>query len=147
MTWNLLSLSLLNLKAIPLLSVAVFTMETSRIGVPHGEMSKEAQTAMWHQQYHHHDSGIMSGATTTTHSIKGDEDDDYMKTTQMNFEWEQGFSDQDMHAMNEQFVSTRRYVTSCTLCLLECCMHTLCSKINSTTLKYCSIAFTWMVTW
>ena len=93
--------------------VAVFAMETSRIGVPHGEMSKEAQTAMWHQQYHHHDSGIMSGVTTTTHSIKGDEDDDYMKSTQMTFEWEQGFSDQDMHAMNEQFVSTRRYVASC----------------------------------
>lgn len=86
-------------------------METSRLGgIPHGEMSKEAQTAMWHQQYHHHDSGIMSGATTTTHSIKGDDDDDYMKTTHMTFEWEQGFSDQDMHAMNEQFVSTRRYV-------------------------------------
>ncbi|CAH3170762.1 unnamed protein product [Porites lobata] len=83
-------------------------METSRLGgIPHGEMSKEAQTAMWHQQYHHHDSGIMSGATTTTHSIKGDDDDDYMKTTHMTFEWEQGFSDQDMHAMNEQFVSTR----------------------------------------
>ena len=51
-------------------------METSRLGgIPHGEMSKEAQTAMWHQQYHHHDSGIMSGATTTTHSIKGDDAD------------------------------------------------------------------------
>lgn len=86
----------------------VFTMETGRIGVPHGEMSKEAQTAMWHHQYH--DSGIMSGATTTAHSTKGDEDDDYMKTSHMTFEWEQGFSDQEMHAMNEQFVSTRRLV-------------------------------------
>ena len=83
-------------------------METGRIRVPHGEMSKEAQTEMWHQQYH--DSGIMSGATTTAHSIKGDEDDDYMKTAHMTFEWEQGFSDQEMHAMNEQFVSTRRWV-------------------------------------
>lgn len=75
------------------------------MGIPHGEMSKQQQTAMWHQQYH--DSGIMSGATTTTHSVKGDDDDDYMKTTHMTFEWEQGFSDQDMHAMNEQFVSSR----------------------------------------
>ena len=84
-------------------------METGRIGVPHSEMSKEAQTAMWHQQYH--DSGIMSGATTTAHSTKGDDDDDYMKTTHMSFEWEQGFSEQEMQAMNEQFVSTRRWVS------------------------------------
>lgn len=83
-------------------------METHRLEMPRGEMSKEAQTAMWHQQYH--DSGIMSGATTTAHSMKGDEDDDYMKTSAMSFEWEQGFSEQEMHAMNEQFVSTRRYV-------------------------------------
>ena len=88
----------------------VFTMETSRIGLPHGEMSKDEQTAMWHHQYH--DSGIMSGATTTAHSIKGDDDDDYMKT-HMAFEWEQpGFSEQEMHAMNQQFVSTRRWVES-----------------------------------
>ena len=40
--------------------------------------------------------------------IKGDDDDDYMKT-HMAFEWEQpGFSEQEMHAMNQQFVSTRR---------------------------------------
>ncbi|XP_020632185.1 armadillo segment polarity protein-like [Orbicella faveolata] len=82
-------------------------METGRIGVPHGEMSKEAQTAMWTQHQQYHDSGIMSGVTTTAHSIKGDEDDDYMKTSHMQFEWETGFSDQEMHAMNEQFVSTR----------------------------------------
>lgn len=88
-------------------------METGRIGVPHGEMSKEAQTAMWTQHQQYHDSGIMSGVTTTAHSVKGDEDDDYMKTSHMQFEWETGFSDQEMHAMNEQFVSTRRFVTSC----------------------------------
>ena len=88
-------------------------METGRIGVPHGEMSKEAQTAMWTQHQQYHDSGIMSGVTTTAHSIKGDEDDDYMKTSHMQFEWETGFSDQEMHAMNEQFVSTRRLVSSC----------------------------------
>ena len=82
-------------------------METSRIGIPHGgEMSKEAQTAMWTQHQQYPDSGIMSSA----HSVKGDEDDEYMKTTHMTFEWETGFSDQEMHAMNEQFVSTRRLV-------------------------------------
>lgn len=85
-------------------------METSRTGIPHGQMSKEAHTAMWAQQQHYPDSGIMSGATTTAHSVKGDEDDDYMKTSHMTFEWETGFSDQEMHAMNEQFVSTRRFV-------------------------------------
>ena len=90
-------------------------METGRIGVPHGEMSKEAQTAMWTQHQQYHDSGIMSGVTTTAHSIKGDEDDDYMKTSHMQFEWETGFSDQEMRAMNEQFVSTRRLVSSCEL--------------------------------
>ena len=89
------------------LFVLAFKMETSRMGIPHGEMSKQQQTAMWHQQYH--DSGIMSGATTTTHSVKGDDDDDYMKAAHITFEWEQGFSDQDMHAMNEQFVSSRRW--------------------------------------
>lgn len=78
------------------------------MGLPRGEMNKNAQTTMWHQQYH--DSGIMSGATTTAHSVKGDEDDDYMKTTHMSFEWEQSFTDQEMQAMNEQFVSTRRSV-------------------------------------
>ncbi|XP_001647517.3 catenin beta [Nematostella vectensis] len=81
-------------------------METHGIGMQQGrDMNKDAQTAMWHQTYH--DSGIMSGATTTAHSVKGDEDDDYMKTTHMSFEWEQSFNDHEMQAMNEQFVSTR----------------------------------------
>ena len=100
-------------KFLKIIVLVGFTMETGRIGVPHGEMSKEAQTAMWTQHQQYHDSGIMSGVTTTAHSVKGDEDDDYMKTSHMQFEWETGFSDQEMHAMNEQFVSTRRFVTSC----------------------------------
>lgn len=78
----------------------------THMGLPMGDPNKSMETAMWTQQYH--DSGIMSGATTTAHSTKGDEDDDYMKTTHMGFEWEQSFTDTEMQAMNEQFVSTRR---------------------------------------
>ena len=80
------------------------------LGIPGREMSKEAQTAFWYQSHNLPDSGIMSGATTTAHSIKGDDDDEYMKTTTMSYEWEPGFTNQEYAAMDEQFVTSRRYV-------------------------------------
>lgn len=85
-------------------------METSSLGMPGREMSKEAQTAYWYQNVHGLDSGIMSGATTTAHSVKGDEDDDYIKSVTMNLETEWGsdpYAGQDYQAVHDQFVSTR----------------------------------------
>ena len=83
-------------------------MDTSSrsLGMPGREMSKEAQTQYWYHNHSMPDSGIMSGATTTAHSVKGDEDDDYMKN--IHYEWESTFTNQDYVAMDEQFISSRR---------------------------------------
>lgn len=79
-------------------------------GVPaynvQGPMSKEAQTFMWAQGV---DSGIQSGYTTAAPSVKGPMQEDEDMNTQYTFEWETGFGNEHMDAMNDQFNSTRSY--------------------------------------
>lgn len=74
-----------------------------------GQMSKEAQTFMWAQGV---DSGIQSGYTTAAPSVKGPMQEDEDMNTQYTFEWETGFGNEHMDAMNDQFNSTRRFVAS-----------------------------------
>eukprot|EP00112_Aurelia_sp_Birch-Aquarium-sp1_P020658 Seg538.8_Seg538.4 transcript_id=Seg538.8_Seg538.4/GoldUCD/mRNA.D3Y31 product="Catenin beta" protein_id=Seg538.8_Seg538.4/GoldUCD/D3Y31 len=71
-----------------------------------GQMSKEAQTFMWAQGV---DSGIQSGYTTAAPSVKGPMQEDEDMNTQYTFEWETGFGNEHMDAMNDQFNSTRSY--------------------------------------
>lgn len=73
-----------------------------------GQMSKEAQTAMW-TQGGYLDSGIQSGYTTAAPSMKGGVHDDEDMGEQFTFEWETGFGSEHMDAMNDQFNSTRSY--------------------------------------
>ena len=64
---------------------------------------------MWAQGV---DSGIQSGYTTAAPSVKGPMQEDEDMNTQYTFEWETGFGNEHMDAMNDQFNSTRRFVTS-----------------------------------
>jgi len=76
--------------------------------MPGGQMSKEAQTAMW-AHGGNLDSGIQSGYTTAAPSVKGGMHEDDEMGTQYTFEWETGFGSEHMDAMNDQFNSTRSY--------------------------------------
>lgn len=73
-----------------------------------GQMSKDAQTAMWNQGGFL-DSGIQSGYTTAAPSVKAGVQEDEEMGDQFTFEWETGFGAEHMDAMNDQYNTTRSY--------------------------------------